>query len=74
MKDQSLLRQEPLTKHALWVEELMKKHSFNPENTQEILRQEVGAVFCKVLQDAGVYKRNAQGQAAFLRFLDYTNR
>ena len=74
LKDQSLLRQEPLTKHALWVEELMKKHSFNPENTLEILRQEVGAVFCKVLQDAGVYKRNAQGQAAFLRFLDYTNR
>jgi UDPglucose--hexose-1-phosphate uridylyltransferase len=33
------------------------------------LKREVGAVFCRVLEDAGVYKRTPEGQAAFLRFL-----
>ncbi|MBQ8587220.1 MAG: UDP-glucose--hexose-1-phosphate uridylyltransferase [Oscillospiraceae bacterium] len=68
-----LLKQEPLLKHGPWVAQLQKKYVFTAENTQEILQQEVGAVFCKVLQDAGVYKRNEAGQAAFLRFLAYVN-
>ena len=54
-------------------EELLEKHKFTPENVQQILQQEVGAVFCRVLQDAGVYKRNEDGKAAFLRFLEYVN-
>ena len=36
---------------------------------EQILRQEVGAVFEQVLEDAGVFKRNEAGQRAFLRFL-----
>ena len=38
------------------------------ENTKAILEQEVGAVFARVLEDAGVYKRTDAGRAAFLRF------
>ena len=60
---------ETLGKHADWLDELKTRHRFTPENTEQILRQEVGAVFEQVLEDAGVFKRNEAGQRAFLRFL-----
>ena len=59
--------------HADWAYELMSSYAFTPENTDEILRQEVGRVFEEVLEDAGVYKRTEEGKAAFLRFLDSVN-
>ena len=69
------LRADPLTaSHADWAEELKTRYTFTEENAEEILRREVGAVFLQVLCDAGVYKRDEQGQAAFLRFLNYVNR
>ncbi|MBR5094611.1 MAG: UDP-glucose--hexose-1-phosphate uridylyltransferase [Oscillospiraceae bacterium] len=68
------LRADPRTAaHADWAEELMARHSFTEANADEILRQEVGAVFLQVLCDAGVYKRDEAGQAAFLRFINYVN-
>ncbi len=65
---------ETLAKHADWVDTLRPRYRFTPENTRQILRQEVGAVFVQVLEDAGVYKRTPEGQAAFLRFVDAVNR
>lgn len=59
---------ETLAKHAEWVDELREKYSFTQENAEDILCREVGAVFEQVLEDAGVFKRDAQGRAAFLRF------
>ena len=59
---------ETCAKHALWVEELKTRYTFTPENTEGILRQEVGVVFMKVLEHAGVFKRDDAGRAAFLRF------
>jgi len=59
---------ELLAKHAPWLEELKSRHSFNAENTAAILREEVGKVFAKVLEHAGVYKCDEAGRAAFLRF------
>jgi len=63
-----------LEKHADWVDEMRTRHSFNSENAMDILKEEVGAVFCRVLECAGVYKRNEAGQAAFLRFVEYVNK
>ena len=60
---------ETLQKHAGWAEELKTRHAFTPENAEEILRQEVGAVFMQVLEDAGVYKCTPEGRRAFLRFV-----
>ena len=34
-----------------------------------ILEQEVGKVFCQVLEDAGVYKYTDEGLEAFRRFI-----
>ena len=57
-----------MQKHADWAEALQGRYTFTPENTEQILQQEVGAVFMQVLEDAGVYKRTPAGQSAVLRF------
>ena len=60
-----------LEKHADWAEELLARHpELNAENAEAILQAEVGAVFVKVLEDAGVYKCTPQGRAAFRRFIE----
>ena len=61
---------ETLSKHADWVAQLQKNHTFTPENTMDILLQETGRVFSQVLEDAGVFKATEAGLAAFLRFTD----
>ena len=65
---------EELAKHADWVEELTAKYgSFDAETIQDVLQKEVGIVFMKVLEHAGVYKRTAEGLEGFLRFVEYVN-
>ncbi len=63
--------ENPLTApHAAWAEAVAARHpELCAQNVMQILQQEVGAVFCAVLEDAGVFKRTAEGQAAFERFL-----
>ena len=39
------------------------------DNAEEILKEEVGLVFARVLEDAGVYKCTEEGREAFGRFL-----
>ena len=39
----------------------------------EILLQETGKVFAAVLEDAGVYKCDEAGRAAFLKFVQAVN-
>jgi UDPglucose--hexose-1-phosphate uridylyltransferase len=59
-----------LEKHALWAAELRERYAFTAENVEGILRDEVGRVFAKVLEHAGVFERDQQGRAAFLRFVE----
>lgn len=69
VRGDDLRRDETLAKHADWVDELKTRYTFTAENAEEILRQEVGAVFAQVLEHAGVFKRTPEGQEAFLRFI-----
>ena len=73
----AIVANNPLTgeleKHSAWVQELKTRHSFNAENALEILMEETGKVFAEVLEDAGVYKCDSEGRAAFLRFVNYVN-
>ena len=69
LQNRDLRADETLQKHAGWAEALKTRHAFTPENAEEILRQEVGAVFMQVLEDAGVYKCTPEGRRAFLRFV-----
>ena len=60
---------ETLAKHADWVDEIKQKYSdINENNIEEILKDEIGLVFAKVLEHAGVFKRTEDGIAAFKRF------
>ena len=61
---------ESLKKHADWVKEFLPKYEeITKENVMGILEEEVGQVFVKVLEDAGVYKCTKEGKDAFKRFI-----
>lgn len=61
---------ETLKKHATWIKEFLPKYNtIHKENIEEILQQEIGKVFVKVLEDAGVYKCTAEGREGFRRFI-----
>ena len=76
LKGALLIHQDPkdipsLAKHAKWAQEVLERHpEFNEQNASEILQAEIGDVFCHVLEDAGVYKRDEAGRQAFDRFLE----
>lgn len=56
--------------HADWVEEFLPAYAdVDAENVMDILKAEVGKVFSTVLEHAGVFKRNEEGFAAFMRFV-----
>ena len=60
---------DSIEKHADWVDEFLPNYpEINALNVEEILQQEVGKVFCQVLEDAGVYKCTPEGIEAFERF------
>lgn len=58
-----------LEKHADWAEEFASRREITAENVNDVIKDEVGKVFAQVLEDAGVYKRNDEGAAAFDRFV-----
>lgn len=56
--------------HQEWADQLKADKEVSPENVTQVVQEAVGQVFSRVLEDAGVYKRTPQGQAAFMRFVD----
>ena len=70
-----LYADEITAKHADWVAEFKVNYTdINAENVEDIIKAEIGKVFAKVLEHAGVYKRDAEGKAAFIRFVDAVNK
>ena len=61
---------EVLAKHSDWAKEIAQKHNINKDNIDEIIENEIGLVFAKVLEHAGVYKRDESGKKAFLKFIE----
>ena len=57
--------------HQEWADDLKTQHPdlSSEEESQEVVRVSVGNIFARVLEDAGVYKRTEEGQAAFRRFV-----
>ncbi|MBR3767179.1 MAG: UDP-glucose--hexose-1-phosphate uridylyltransferase [Clostridia bacterium] len=69
--EKSDLRANSLTQsHADWAESFINNYEFTKENCMDILKAEVGKVFATVLEHAGVYKRDAKGFNAFMRFIE----
>ena len=58
--------------HLGWAEELKGRYHViaNEANVETLVREEVGKKFLRVLEDAGVFKRNEAGAAGFCRFID----
>ena len=65
-----------LASHAPWVRQLQESYPVlrgkgcSPEEIDAILQEEIGQVFVKVLEDAGVYKCSEAGRAGFRRFIN----
>ena len=52
----------------------MKRNpDFNKDNAKSIIEDEIGKAFLEVLEDAGVFKRNENGQKAFKEFITSIN-
>lgn len=56
--------------HAAWLNEIRSRRAdITRANADAVVKEEIGAVFAQVLADAGVFKRDAAGREAFLRFI-----
>lgn len=63
-----------IAKHKSWVDSFINKYeNINSQNIMGILEHEIGIAFDKVLEHAGVFKRDEKGKAAFLRFIKSIN-
>lgn len=70
VQNKDLRVDEELNKHAEWVNTFKPNYdNITAENVDEILQYEVGQVFKKVLEHAGVYKRDEDGKSAFMNFI-----
>ncbi|MCD7979225.1 MAG: UDP-glucose--hexose-1-phosphate uridylyltransferase, partial [Fusobacterium sp.] len=63
-----------VVKHLEWAINIQEKHvKITSENIKTILKDEIEVTFSRVLEDAGVYKRNNEGEKGLLRFIEYIN-
>ncbi|WP_441351510.1 UDP-glucose--hexose-1-phosphate uridylyltransferase [Tuberibacillus sp. Marseille-P3662] len=61
---------ERIHKHLDWGRQIKTKYSeVKSSNVNAILEQEIGQVFATILEHAGVFKRDEEGQQAFRRFI-----
>ena len=72
VQDYLLGRESSVTSyHQDWAADLKATHPSLTEEAEAeaLVRESVGQIFARVLEDAGVYKRTAEGQAAFRHFV-----
>lgn len=71
IKGKDISGNEAIAKHADWANEILStRHDITSENVMEVLETEIGKVFVKVLEDAGVYKCTPEGLESFKKFID----
>lgn len=61
---------EAIASHKEWAEMIMQKYDINEDNIDDILKKEIGIVFTSILGQCGVYSRDEEGKAGFLRFIE----
>ncbi|MCM1544047.1 MAG: UDP-glucose--hexose-1-phosphate uridylyltransferase [Ruminococcus sp.] len=69
LNGESIAENPTIAKHEAWVNSFKDNYSFTEGNTADILKKEIGIVFAKVLEHAGVFKRDEEGRAGFDRFI-----
>lgn len=61
---------ETIAAHKEWADMIMQKYDINENNIDEILQKEIGIVFTSILGQCGVYSRDDEGKAGFLKFIE----
>lgn len=70
LNNKDIRSNEEIKKHADWAYNFIPKYkSITKDNINEILQQEIGKTFVKVLEDAGVYKCTPDGMKGFMKFI-----
>mgnify|MGYP002801569586 FL=1 len=64
---EEILTRPEMEKHRPWYEEL-RDAGAGEGDTQRIIQESIGAIFGKILGNAGVYKDTEEGREAFRRF------
>ena len=71
IQGRNISAEESIAKHSEWASSFAGElGGRSAQAVRDRLEQEVGEVFMRVLEDAGVFKRTDDGKAAFLRFID----
>lgn len=66
---------ENLRAHEPWAREIVEKHkNLTKENIDKIINDEIGLVFMKVLEHAGVFKCTEVGRNNFIKFIESVNK
>jgi UDPglucose--hexose-1-phosphate uridylyltransferase len=74
LRDDILGGREITGTHREWFLAFRENYTFTEENTEDILRGEIGKTFVRVLRDAGIYKDTDDGLAKFQKFIDFVNK
>lgn len=70
LEGKDIRENEAIEKHAHWAYGFLANYDdVNKDNVMDIIQAEIGKVFVKVLEDAGVYKCTPDGLEAFFRFI-----
>ena len=56
--------------HEKWANEIKDSKEITTDNVESLIRQKVGEIFERGLEDAGIFKQTTEGQEAFGRFID----
>jgi len=70
LEGKDIREDEVLSKHADWLDSFKTRIDAEPSKIHEIIQDEIGKVFSRVLEDAGVYKRDDKGMKGFDRFVE----
>ena len=62
-----------LKKHEAWIKTMRGRYGtkMSKDQATQIIRLEVASKFEEVLEDAGVYKTDDEGKAAFIKFVEH---
>ena len=66
--EEEVFSREDMKKHAEWYETL-KARALPKEEVRAALQADIGRIFTQILENAGVYKNDEAGKAAFRRFI-----
>lgn len=69
--NEDLIDKDEIGIHLDWFYEILKNNkNINENNVESIVRNEVGKVFIKVLEDCGVFKWNESGIKSMKKYID----